>query len=162
VRKGRRGEFAAFEWKGEIPDPQAKSTFLNSKINIQLGQLGQHKILLDIYRELISLRKEMPALCNLLKENMEVKEIGKNILCVRRWFAEDDIFCIYNFSARRRDVSLIPPPGTFMKILDSSSRKWKGRGEVAAALIKTDGSEIEVPLRPFSFVVYKIRSFKEE
>jgi maltooligosyltrehalose trehalohydrolase len=162
VRKGRRGEFAAFEWKGEIPDPQAESTFLNSKINIQRGQHGQHKILLDFYRELISVRKEMPALCNLLKENLEVKEIGKNILYVRRWFAEDDIFCIYNFDGKRRDVSLILHPGTFMKILDSSSKQWKGRGEVAAALIRTDGSEIELPLCPFSFVAYRIRSFKEE
>lgn len=31
VRKGRRGEFAAFGWHGEVPDPQAESTFEKSK-----------------------------------------------------------------------------------------------------------------------------------
>ncbi len=159
VRKGRLEEFAAFEWEGEVPDPQAESTFLNSKINVQLGQHGQHKILLDFYRELISLRKKLPSLNNLLKENMEVNEIEERILFVRRWFAEDDIFCIYNFNKRRRSISLTLPSGIWTKALDSSSRQWKGAGEAAAALIETGRSEIDVSMHPYSFAVYKMQKF---
>ena len=36
VRKGRREEFAAFRWEGEIPDPQDEATFLRSKIHLDL------------------------------------------------------------------------------------------------------------------------------
>jgi maltooligosyltrehalose trehalohydrolase len=157
VRKGRHGEFATFDWEGEIPDPQTESTFENSKIDIRRGQSGNNKILLEFYRELISLRKKMPALCNLLKENMEVKELKEKILYVRRWFAEDDIFYIFNFNERRRDAPLVLPSGTCTKILDSSSRQWKGSGDVAPPLIKTGGTGMEVPVFPFSFVVYEMR-----
>ncbi|MFC1970861.1 malto-oligosyltrehalose trehalohydrolase, partial [Chloroflexota bacterium] len=34
VRKGRREEFLAFDWQGEIPDPQDESTFLSAKLFI--------------------------------------------------------------------------------------------------------------------------------
>jgi len=78
VRRGRREEFASFGWKGEVPDPQAESTFLNSKINIGLHQEGRHNVLFRFYKELIRLRKEVPALSNLSKESVEVKELGEN------------------------------------------------------------------------------------
>jgi maltooligosyltrehalose trehalohydrolase len=162
VRKGRLEEFAAFEWEGDIPDPQAESTFLNSKINIRLGQHGRHKVLLDFYRELISLRKKTPSLSNLLKENMEVNEIEERILFVRRWFAEDDTFCIYNFDKRRRSITVTIPSGIWTKALDSSSKQWKGKGEAAAALIETGRSETEVSLHSYSFAVYKMQNLKGE
>jgi maltooligosyltrehalose trehalohydrolase len=162
VRKGRQEEFAAFKWKGEIPDPQAESTFLNSKINIQLHQHGQHKIFFNFYKVLIDLRKKMPAFNNLLKENMEIKELEDKILFVRRWFAEDDIFCIYNFNGKHRDVKLTLPSGTWAKILDSSSKEWRGKGEVADKLIKSFNTEILISLHPYNFAVYKMRDFTGE
>jgi maltooligosyltrehalose trehalohydrolase len=51
VRKGRREEFASFGWKGEVPDPQAESTFLDSKINIGLHQEGRHNVLFRFYKD---------------------------------------------------------------------------------------------------------------
>src|SRR5579862_790268 len=36
VRRGRQEEFASFGWKTEVPDPQAESTFVNSKLHQQL------------------------------------------------------------------------------------------------------------------------------
>lgn len=162
VRKGRQEEFAAFKWKGEIPDPQAESTFVISKINIQLHQHGQHKIFFNFYKVLIDLRKKMPAFNNLLKENMEVKELEEKVLSVRRWFAEDDILCIYNFNGKHRDVKLTLPSGTWAKILDSSSTEWRGKGEVADKLIKSSSAEILISLHPYNFAVYKMRDFTGE
>jgi maltooligosyltrehalose trehalohydrolase len=162
VRKGRQEEFAAFKWKGEIPDPQAESTFLNSRINIPLHQHGRHKIFFDFYKGLIDLRKKMPAFNNLLKENMEIKELEDKILFVRRWFAEDDILCIYNFNGKHRDVMLTLPYGTWAKILDSSSKEWRGKGEVADKLIRSSNAEILISLHPYNFAVYKMQDFTGE
>jgi maltooligosyltrehalose trehalohydrolase len=56
TREGRRREFAAFKQFGEeIPDPQAESTFLASK----LTRDGDEE-LRDLYRKLIALRAKLP------------------------------------------------------------------------------------------------------
>ena len=158
VRKGRQEEFHAFEWKGEIPDPQVESTFLNSKINVQLHQQGQHKILCDFYKGLVGLRRTMPAFSNLLKENMEVKEIEEKVLFVRRWYAEDDVFFICNFNGKRADIMVMLPNGTWEKVLDSSSRERGGPGEIADTLIRSSDSDILISLNPYNFAVYKMQS----
>ena len=157
VRKGRREEFASFKWKGEIPDPNEERTFLDSRIDIQTHLRGKHKILFDFYRELIDLRKRIPAFKNLLKENMEVKGLGEKALFVRRWFSGDDVFCIYNFNERHGDIALSIPPGDWVKVLDSSSKEWGGEGEAAHKSIASSGTEIKVPMLPYSFAVYKIQ-----
>ena len=93
VRKGRKEEFSSFQWEKEIPDPQAESTFLNSKINIELHTHGKHNMLYRFYKELIRLRKVTPSLSNLSKENMEVKGFEEEkALFVRRWVKGDEIF----------------------------------------------------------------------
>jgi maltooligosyltrehalose trehalohydrolase len=158
VRKGRQREFSAFDWKGEIPDPQAASTFLNSKIDIQLHRHGEHKTLFGFYKTVIDARKKIPAFCNLLKENMEVKESGERALFVRRWFAEEEIFSLYNFSEKMAEVMLTLPAGTWEKILDSSAKEWGGPGETSAAVIKSSGNEMILSLQPCSLVVYQMRS----
>ncbi len=158
VRQGRQEEFAAFKWKGEIPDPQAESTFLHSKINIQLHRHGHHKVLFDFYKGLMDLRKKTPAFNNLLKENMEVKGLEEKVLFVRRWFAEDDVFWICNFEEKRRDVMLTLPSGTWAKILDSSAKRWGGEREAAHNLIQSSITEVSISLRPYNFVVYKMQS----
>ena len=68
VTEGRRREFADYpgfsdpgarEW---IPDPQAESTFLNSKLRWEEHGGGEHRRCLALYRALLSLRREHPAL----------------------------------------------------------------------------------------------------
>jgi maltooligosyltrehalose trehalohydrolase len=56
VRKGRREEFASFDWKGEVPDPQDETTFVRSKLDPMRGD----SVLQDLYRELIRLRRTLP------------------------------------------------------------------------------------------------------
>lgn len=155
VRKGRQEEFASFEWKGEVPDPQAESTFLNSKINIKLHQHGKHNVLFKFYKELIRLRKEIPVLCNLIKEDMEVKDFEEEkALFVRRWFKGDEVFSLYNFNEKDIKIKLMLPEGTWERILDSSSEDWGGSGVLSEQRIESYGSEIYISIKPYSFVFY--------
>ncbi len=55
VRAGRRAEFAAFGWTGEVPDPQAESTFERSKLDPSRGDPAR----LAYYRRLLELRKRL-------------------------------------------------------------------------------------------------------
>jgi maltooligosyltrehalose trehalohydrolase len=57
TREGRRKEFAAFtQFSGEtVPDPQDPATFEHSKLTREADPQ-----LLELYRELIALRRELP------------------------------------------------------------------------------------------------------
>ncbi|RJQ23977.1 MAG: malto-oligosyltrehalose trehalohydrolase [Nitrospiraceae bacterium] len=177
VRKGRREEFASFGWEGEVPDPQAEQTFLNSKINIGLHHEGKHNVLFRFYRELIRMRKEIPALSNSSKDNMEVMRIGENtplphsplergagvcnrgesgekVLFVRRWFEGDEIFCVYNFSESRVNIKL-KVEGVREKILDSSSKEWGGEGGVSVREIEPNSPEVSLNIKGHSLVLYR-------
>ncbi len=58
VRKGRKAEFASFvPDASKVPDPQALDTFERSKLNWDERERGDHRELLEWYRQLISLRR---------------------------------------------------------------------------------------------------------
>ncbi|MGE5205770.1 MAG: malto-oligosyltrehalose trehalohydrolase [Chlamydiota bacterium] len=69
VSEGRRKEFEHFEaFNGSVPDPQDPQTFENSKLrwpvssgqwSVISGQQNQHQEMLEWYRRLIALRREM-------------------------------------------------------------------------------------------------------
>lgn len=63
VRRGRREEFAAFRWAGEVPDPQDPATFERSRVHPGgLPEDPRQAALLRWYRRLIALRRSVPAL----------------------------------------------------------------------------------------------------
>lgn len=63
VRVGRRAEFAAFGWPPEaVPDPQDPATFERSRLDWTELQQPRHQQLLSWHRELIRLRRQLPAL----------------------------------------------------------------------------------------------------
>lgn len=68
VTEGRRTEFAAFpefadpDARARIPDPQAEATFTASKLTWSEAAEGEHARSLALYRALIALRRDLPAL----------------------------------------------------------------------------------------------------
>jgi maltooligosyltrehalose trehalohydrolase len=65
VREGRRAEFAAHGWAPEeVPDPQARTTFLASKLDWDEPGRAPHAALLAWYRALLALRRAHPALAD--------------------------------------------------------------------------------------------------
>ena len=63
VSEGRRREFAAFGWNpDDVPDPQDPATFERSKLDWDERRRSPHAGLLDWHRDLIALRREVPAL----------------------------------------------------------------------------------------------------
>ncbi len=64
VREGRRREFAAFSWQGEVPDPQAESTFATSRLSWSWPEGTPRAGLRRLYADLLAARREWPALSN--------------------------------------------------------------------------------------------------
>jgi maltooligosyltrehalose trehalohydrolase len=64
VRSGRRREFAelAFEWGETIPDPQSEATFDSARLTWNWPAGSSHAQLRTLYRDLLQVRRESPAL----------------------------------------------------------------------------------------------------
>jgi maltooligosyltrehalose trehalohydrolase len=125
VREGRRREFAAFGWKpDEIPDPQARETFENSKLNWDEISQNEHAEILDWFQKLIFLRQKNPGLRDgnreALKINFDEKE--KWLVMARRNFA-----MAANFSRQARRISFA---GKFKPLLSSEEKNEISGGQI--------------------------------
>jgi maltooligosyltrehalose trehalohydrolase len=153
VRKGRREEFAAFEWEGDIPDPQDEATFLSARLNHGLCREGQHKVLREFYHELIRLRRENIALANLSKDNMEVTENeADRTMTVRRWQEDTEVAIIYNLGDKAIAAGFSLPEGIWLNLIDSADEKWQGTGSPVPGQVRSDG-KIALTIPPKSFVL---------
>jgi maltooligosyltrehalose trehalohydrolase len=71
--EGRKREFADHGWDADaIPDPQDPHTFQRSKLNWSELDEGAHHRLLQLYRDLIALRRNEPDLCDPWLDNLIV------------------------------------------------------------------------------------------
>jgi len=127
VRKGRLAEFSGFHWKGAMPDPQAESTYLQSKLNHHMRFNGQHSALWDFYRELIRLRKTLPAVDHAHVLQVICSEENR-CLRVQRASKDDEVVMMFNFGEHRIDSSFELPAGRWKKDLDSADSQWMGPG----------------------------------
>ena len=75
-----------------------KQLSLDSKLNWNLRDEGQHRALRDFYRELLRLRREVPALAQLDMETLDV-EAMPGTLFLRRWNGSSLIFAIFHFDS---------------------------------------------------------------
>ncbi len=153
VRRGRREEFAAFRWQGEIPDPQDEATFESAHLNHKLRHESQHRTLFAYYQELIRLRREVPALRNLDKKAMKVVGYDKEkILCLHRWQLASEVVIIYNCGEDESAVSLPVPEGRWRKRFDSAEAVWGGNGSSTPETLNSRG-EITIKVRLASAVL---------
>jgi maltooligosyltrehalose trehalohydrolase len=142
VQKGRKEEFAAFHAEGEAPDPQAEETFNRSKLNWDELKVEQHKKMLDYYKALIALRKELPALKTLNRKNLIVNcDEAQQTLSLERWQDEQRICCVMNFSKYTQPINL-PGKDYVNRIFDSADSRYNGPG-----LITTQ-------IQPQSLIIY--------
>ncbi len=68
IRQGRKKEYAAFYAEGELPDPQAETTFERSRLSWGSVNQSPHDGILRFHRCLIALRKQHECLANCRKE----------------------------------------------------------------------------------------------
>ncbi|HEY5512400.1 MAG TPA: malto-oligosyltrehalose trehalohydrolase [Geomonas sp.] len=157
VRKGKNEEHASGVCDGPIPDPEAESVFWESKIDLSLKREGEQALILEFYRQLLSLRKRLPALQVFRREQMEVVGWqGQKVLTIQREAEDSAVVCLFSFSNTQEQVVLNLPAGNWEKLLDSSAQHWRGPGEVAPASVAAaeGGSSNPLSINPFSLLVY--------
>ncbi len=100
VTEGRRKEFRHFKafkdpqtWP-RIPDPQAEETFQSCKLDWEERKKEPHAGILNLYRALIDLRRNEPALSGAEGSEAIVEVLGENMIAMRRKSAETEILII--------------------------------------------------------------------
>jgi maltooligosyltrehalose trehalohydrolase len=154
VRRGRRAYFKKCGWRGPDSDPADPATFEKSWLKLSLRGEGEHAVLFDWYRELIRLRKELPALRQLSKKQMEIVPLEHHeVIVMRRWSAtplpDNEIAAVFNLTVKDREIEFHLAAGRWRRIIDSTSTRWNGPGETAGAEMMIDGS-MRLELRPWS------------
>ncbi len=152
VRKGRREEFAAFGWQGEVPDPQDAATFERSRLQWNLRSTGHHTVLVALYKELLLLRRSLPALAGGSKEVMQVRpREAKHALLVRRWSEASEALMIFHFADAVDEVRVKLPDGEWQKRLDSADVQWMGPGSQIPERVAGD---VILSVGPKAFVLF--------
>lgn len=148
ARVGRKKEFAS---SIQPPDPQDPSTFFRSRVAWQMRREGRHGVLLNFYRNLIRLRKEVPALHHLDKDCQNVSSTD-GIINIKRWYGSSETMCLMNFQPVETAIRLNPEMKRWKKILDSSETIWDGPGsDMPNSIEQIEKSYI----RPQSFSLYE-------
>jgi len=156
VRQGRRKEFAAFAWAGEVPDPQDEATFRRSRLNYALRREGRHRILREFYRELLRLRRELPPLADLNPENREAISFEQQrVLFVRRWSGGEEVCLVFSFNEEGAAITLPIPAGRWRKRLDAAEERWLGGGSTVPDTLASSG-EVALNLSPYACIVLNL------
>ena len=154
VRQGRRMEFASFGWQGIVPDPQDEATFLSAKLHHEVRDSGVHKILLEFYRELLKLRKTIPALAQTDKDRMAVTGYpNEKILAVERWCSEDRALMVANLGAADNFVAVSITQRHWRKVFDSAKPQWRGSGGALPDELD-GGNDCQFSIAAHSVVLY--------
>jgi maltooligosyltrehalose trehalohydrolase len=131
VRRGRSEEFSAFRWQGEVPDPQAESTFRRCILDHSLAKREHHRSLREFYRELIRLRRGLPAIDLADKRHLEVRaDTAKHLLLLLYEHDPGSACVLLHFGAHVAEHVLSLSGGEWRTLLDSADARWAGPGRM--------------------------------
>ena len=157
VREGRKQEFAAFAWGEEPPDPGAFATFARSRLDWTLQEQGEHRLLRDFYRELLALRRALPAPMRLDKAGGRAELLdAAGLLLLQRRHGGRGLTAFFNFADRPLTCpSPAPAAGRWRKRLDAAASRWQGPGATLPGELPVTG-DLAVP--PRSFALYLLEA----
>jgi maltooligosyltrehalose trehalohydrolase len=161
VRKGRQAEFAAFAWKGEVPDPQDEGTFLRSKLNHELKKGEPHRTLLQLYKDLLRIRAQFGLADG--ADAPQIEEYGSAICMVCGGKSANNdrgkmLAAIYEFGKSPRTIEELKlPAGRWRLLLNSAERNPSGASEEGTipGEILSNGSGLDLKLAGQSFAVFE-------
>ena len=156
VQEGRRREFSAFEWGGDIPDPQAEETFERSTLDRTAAGGAANAQLFALYERLLRLRREEPALVpGTAQVNVVHDPAGGWIrLSLTRADARR-LVAAFNVSAELRRI---PMDGAeWESLIDTDAPEYGGDG--AGGLVEHEsGGGAVAHLAPYSAVLFGERT----
>jgi maltooligosyltrehalose trehalohydrolase len=127
VRAGRKAEFAAFAWQGDVPDPQAEGTFASATLSWTWDD-RRRAGLRRLYADLLAARRRWPALRDFHRRS--VRLIDDAVLELVRggqaWKPEETLVAYFNLTAAPLQRPSAPEGAALL--FDSESERYGGAG----------------------------------
>ena len=138
VSKGRQSEFAAFGWTPEqVPDPQDPATFERSRLDWSEPVIEPQPAMLDWYRRLVALRREIPGLRDGRRPAVRT-DVDAGWIALDR----DRVSVIANLGASGATISLSPGDRNVLAAASTDQITIEPRGivlpPVSAAVVRHD------------------------
>ncbi len=151
VREGRKKEFMGFMQGKEPPDPGAPESFSRSVISWDARSVGRGAVLLNLYRTLIRIRREVPALCpsGSVAEAWGLEK--ERMVFLRKEASGSSTFAVFNFNTAGTSLKMPFPEGRWVKAADSAEEAWDGAG---SALPGVAEAPLDTDMSPLSFALY--------
>jgi maltooligosyltrehalose trehalohydrolase len=147
LREGRRKEFAHFNWKGEVPDPQSDKVFNSSMLTWKLDNIPG---LFNFYQHLTGFRRTRPAMQNFRRYDAVCNiHIHNNVLQFERHGNDDVLFIFLNFGNEPASLQCEQLAACKL-LLDSSDELWEGPGSLSPVVIQPGQPFL---LNPLSVIV---------
>lgn len=159
VRRGRKAEFAAFGWTGDIPDPQDPATFDRSRVRPGEPADPRQSALLRWYRRLLDLRRSVPAFAAAESGSAghhAWTDDAQQVLTLHRWAADGSAaLVILGFNDQPASLLLPPPQGPWRLSLWSGTEEFGGTGEeLWPKELGAETPEVAVRLPAYAAAVY--------
>ncbi|MDQ3541058.1 MAG: malto-oligosyltrehalose trehalohydrolase [Chloroflexota bacterium] len=157
VTHGRRAEFAGFRMfhdehlRETIPDPQAESTFLASKLDTRERETNAG--VLALYRSLLDLRRSDPVLSVNDRQRTEAVALTAQVVALHRWVGGEHRVLIANFGMaialdQETLSSLSLPASASWTLMLSTSDMMPGGTRITPAHdVTASGHTLHVPAR---------------
>jgi maltooligosyltrehalose trehalohydrolase len=159
VRRGRKEDFLAFDWKGDVPDPQAESTFAASKLRLSLSEEEPHRTLQRFYQTLLRFRRDHQ-LAQMAQTTITDYETACALLVLRQ-SGTNFLATLMHFGKSPASLSISLRPGVWERRIDSADLDWLGPGTSIPLRLELAGP-INVSLQPNSFAVLQHTSPSQE
>jgi maltooligosyltrehalose trehalohydrolase len=159
VRRGRREEFAAFRWPGEVPDPQSEATFLSSRLNWSWPDGTWHAGLRRLYADLLSARRRWPPLRDFRTRSAQlVGQTPRQVMRVLRGGQPPSerhrLIGYFNLTGQGQAVADPGLDAGSLLLMSSESARYFGARDAAAhAVAASDGPLV---LLPYEFQLFKV------
>ncbi len=136
VTEGRRREFARFAAfsdpaaRERVPDPQDPATFARSHLTWEETEAGPHAGILRLYRDLLRLRADDPALRDSSRAACEIVPLGENGLLLCRRTATDCLLAVIQIvesgahDLSRYSLAELPQDLAWAKVLDTEDPEF--------------------------------------
>jgi len=159
VRQGRRDEFSSFGWQGDVPDPLSESAFQRCVLKRETCLAEpSHQALYAFYRELIRLRKSIPALAQADKTSLEAQAIESDrLLLLTYGTPAPSLWLLFSFAKEFTEPHLEIPCGAWHLLLNSAAPIWGGVTITVPERVTSTG-RLPFKTHPMSLVVYQRRT----
>ena len=156
VREGRKKELGTHYSESEFADPQARDTFERCKLDWSKTAISPHGEILRLYRDLISLRQQHPALANCRKDLTEIQfdEQAKWLVMKRADPSGSEALLVCNFSSEAQSIPAAGSAHSWRLVLWTGDAVYGGSLAPRSGRLPRPGLAVALSLAGFEAAIF--------